>query len=122
MDWIAILSRLLLAGVFLVAAIGKLADREGSRQALGQTGAGRYLRVVYVPDEDRSGVFIVTAYPLTGRALQLPKPHHDAEAYEQRQDEYGAGENALYQAQDNLHDVTAHAWPSARADFGAGTL
>src|SRR3954469_11830853 len=42
----------------------------GSRQALGQTEAGCYLRVVYVPDEDRTGVFVVTAYPLTGRALQ----------------------------------------------------
>jgi hypothetical protein len=43
---------------------------DGSRQALGQTEAGRYLRVIYVPDEVGEGVFVVTAYPLTGRALQ----------------------------------------------------
>ena len=41
-----------------------------SRQAVGQTQAGRYLRVVYVPDEVGDGVFVVTAYPLTGKALQ----------------------------------------------------
>src|SRR5712692_3540449 len=41
-----------------------------SRQALGQTTDGRYLRVVYVPDEEGDGVFVVTAYPLAGRQLQ----------------------------------------------------
>jgi hypothetical protein len=33
----------------------------GSRQALGHTQAGRYLRVIYVPDEEGDGVFVVTA-------------------------------------------------------------
>ena len=42
----------------------------GSRQALGQTEAGRYLRVVYVPDDDGEGVFVVTAYPIGGKQLQ----------------------------------------------------
>ncbi len=42
----------------------------GSRQALGQTQGGRYLRVIYVPDEDNDSVFVVTAYPLTGRELK----------------------------------------------------
>jgi hypothetical protein len=41
-----------------------------SRQALGQTQAGRYLRVVYVPDEVGDGVFVVTAYALAGKQLQ----------------------------------------------------
>jgi hypothetical protein len=41
-----------------------------SRQALGQSEAGRYLRVIYVPDEEGDGIFVITAYPLTGRALQ----------------------------------------------------
>jgi hypothetical protein len=41
-----------------------------SRQALGQTADGRYLRVVYVPDHEGDGVFVVTAYPLAGRRLQ----------------------------------------------------
>ena len=42
----------------------------GSRQALGQTPAGRYLRVIYVPDEEGDGLFVVTAYPLAGRQLK----------------------------------------------------
>ena len=42
----------------------------GSRQALGQTKAGGYLRVVYVPDEEGDGVFAVTAYPLAGKQLK----------------------------------------------------
>jgi len=41
-----------------------------SRQAVGQTSAGRYLRVIYVPDDVGDGVFVVTAYPLTGQALR----------------------------------------------------
>lgn len=35
--------------------------REGSRVALGQTWAGRYLRVIYVPDPEPGSVFVVTA-------------------------------------------------------------
>jgi hypothetical protein len=42
----------------------------GSRQALGQTADGRYLRVVYVPDKEGDGVFVVTAYPLAGKQLK----------------------------------------------------
>ena len=42
----------------------------GSRQALGQTADGRYLRVVYVPDERGDSVFVVTAYPLAGNQLK----------------------------------------------------
>lgn len=42
----------------------------GSRQVLGQTAAGRYLRIVYVPDPGGDGVFVVTAYPLAGKQLQ----------------------------------------------------
>jgi hypothetical protein len=41
----------------------------GTRQALGQGIGGRYLRVVYVPDNG-DGVFVVTAYPLDGRELK----------------------------------------------------
>lgn len=43
--------------------------RDGSRIALGQTRAGRYLRVIYVPDTNRNGIFVITAYDLTGKAL-----------------------------------------------------
>lgn len=42
----------------------------GSRQALGQAEGGRYLRVIYVPEEDNDAVFVVTAYPLVGRELK----------------------------------------------------
>jgi hypothetical protein len=42
----------------------------GSRQAIGQTAGGRYLRVIYVPDEVGDSVFVVTAYPLAGRELK----------------------------------------------------
>ena len=36
--------------------------REGTRVALGQTRAGRYLRVIYVPDPEPDSVFAITAY------------------------------------------------------------
>ncbi len=42
----------------------------GSRQAVGQTASGWHLRVVYVPDEEGDGVFVVTAYPITGKQLK----------------------------------------------------
>src|SRR5689334_13454746 len=48
-------------------------DRRASRKSrkkLGQTAAGRYLVVVYVPDEEGDGVFVVTAYELRGKALK----------------------------------------------------
>ncbi len=44
--------------------------REGSRVAVGRTDAGRCLRVIYVPDADAEGVFVITAYPLRGKALR----------------------------------------------------
>ena len=44
--------------------------RDGSRIALGQTRAGRYLRVVYVPDPEPDSVFVITAYDLAGKPLQ----------------------------------------------------
>lgn len=40
--------------------------RGGSRVALGQTQSGRYLRVIYVPDSVSEGIFVITAYELTG--------------------------------------------------------
>ncbi len=44
--------------------------REGSRVAIGQTHGGRYLRVIYVPDPEPGGVFVITAYELVGKPLQ----------------------------------------------------
>jgi len=46
------------------------AGSEGSRVVLGQTRAGRYLRVVYVPDPIPDSVFVITAFDLTPRAKQ----------------------------------------------------
>ena len=43
--------------------------RGDSRIALGATSSGRHLQVVYVPDPDEHGVFVVTAYDLVGKAL-----------------------------------------------------
>ena len=42
--------------------------RDRSRIRLGQTLAGRYLKVVYVPDEGRSSAFVVTAFELSTKA------------------------------------------------------
>jgi hypothetical protein len=47
-----------------------------SRQALGKTVDGRYLRVVYVPDEEGDGVFVITAYPLAGQQLKAFRRRH----------------------------------------------
>ena len=48
-------------------------DFRGGRKArirFGQTLSGRYLKVIYVPDEDRDSVFVITAYDLRGKALK----------------------------------------------------
>ncbi len=43
--------------------------QEGSRVALGRTRAGRFLRVIYVPDPEPDSVFVVTAFELRGKPL-----------------------------------------------------
>jgi anti-sigma regulatory factor (Ser/Thr protein kinase) len=58
-------------------------DRRGSndsRVAIGQTLAGRYLRVVYVRDPEPDSLFVVTAYELRGQPLT---------AYQRRQRKKG---------------------------------
>lgn len=42
----------------------------GSRQAIGQSEDGRFLRVIYVADDGGASAFVVTAYPLTVKPLQ----------------------------------------------------
>jgi len=44
--------------------------KENSRIAIGQTKAGRYLRVIYVPDPEPDSVFVITAYELKGKPLK----------------------------------------------------
>jgi Domain of unknown function (DUF4258) len=43
--------------------------REDSRVAIGQTGAGRVVRVIYMPDEEPDSLFVITAYELVGKPL-----------------------------------------------------
>lgn len=40
-----------------------------SRIAIGQTETGRYLQVIYSPDEGGDSAFVVTAYQLKGKPL-----------------------------------------------------
>jgi hypothetical protein len=42
---------------------------EGSRIAIGQTRDGRYLRIIYVLDPERDGIFVITGYELIGKPL-----------------------------------------------------
>jgi hypothetical protein len=56
--------------------------REGSRVAIGQTRAGRYLRVIYVPDPEPASLFVITAYELSGKPLA---------AYRRRRRQKGQG-------------------------------
>jgi hypothetical protein len=44
------------------------AATRGSRMKLGQTAAGRYLQIIYVPEQNWRGVFVITAYELGGKA------------------------------------------------------
>ena len=43
--------------------------RKGSRVAIGQTSAGRYLRAIYIRDPEPDSLFVITAYELSGKAL-----------------------------------------------------
>ena len=44
--------------------------REDARVAIGQTRAGRYLRVIYVPDPEPESVFVITAFELGPKPLR----------------------------------------------------
>jgi hypothetical protein len=46
---------------------------EGTRIAIGQTRAGRYLRVIYVLDPQQDDMFVITAYELRGKSLMAYK-------------------------------------------------
>jgi hypothetical protein len=43
---------------------------EDSRVAIGQTSAGRYLRVIYSRDPGGKSAFVITAYDLKGKPLK----------------------------------------------------
>jgi hypothetical protein len=42
----------------------------------GQSSAGRYLKVIYAPDEIGDGLFVVTAYDLKGKARRAFRRRH----------------------------------------------
>ena len=44
-------------------------NRADSRIAIGQTTGGRFLKIIYSPDEDGLGIFVITAYDLRGASL-----------------------------------------------------
>ena len=50
--------------------------KDGSRVAIGQTEAGRYVRVIYVPDPEPDSVFVITAYELRGKPLKAYRRRH----------------------------------------------
>ena len=50
--------------------------KEGSRVVLGRTSAGRFLRVIYVPDPKPDSVFVITAYELKGKPLNAFRRRH----------------------------------------------
>ena len=54
----------------LTGAIEDRAGYDGSRVALGKTSGGRFLRIIYVPDPEPDSLFVITAYDLSGKALQ----------------------------------------------------
>ncbi|WP_089724221.1 DUF4258 domain-containing protein [Candidatus Thiosymbion oneisti] len=45
-----------------------LPAKQASHMKLGQTRAGRYLQIIYVPDEEPGSVFVITAYELQTKA------------------------------------------------------
>jgi hypothetical protein len=53
-----------------------LRGKEVSRIKLGQTYAGRYLKVIYVVDEDGQGLFVITAYELRGKERAAYRRRH----------------------------------------------
>jgi hypothetical protein len=53
--------------------VGRGDDFQGrgdSRVRFGQTWAGRYLKVIYVPDKEGDNTFVITAYNLKGKEMK----------------------------------------------------
>jgi hypothetical protein len=47
--------------------------KDGSRVAIGQTRAGRFLKVIYVFDLEPKSIFVITAFDLVGKPLMAHK-------------------------------------------------
>ena len=50
--------------------------RNRSRIRFGQTDAGRYLEVIYVPDPVGDGIFVVTEYDMSGKMKRAFRRRH----------------------------------------------
>jgi hypothetical protein len=48
----------------------KSRGREDSIAAIGQTSRGRYLKVIFSPDDDGIGIFVITAYDITDSQIR----------------------------------------------------
>lgn len=57
-------------GEVLDKPLEEIRGRGGSVVAIGRTRAGRHLRVIYSPDDDGAGIFVITAYDLPARQLR----------------------------------------------------
>ena len=53
----------------LLSPVEDRQGREGSRIAIGQSRAGRFLRIVYATDPKEDSVFVITAYEIRGKPL-----------------------------------------------------
>lgn len=54
----------------LAKPIETRASRGTSRIANGRTRAGRYLRIIYIPDPEPLSIFVVTGWQLEGKSLK----------------------------------------------------
>lgn len=54
----------------LAAPLEDGSGSEGTRAAIGQTEAGRFLKVIYVPDAEPETAFVITAFDLGPKALK----------------------------------------------------
>lgn len=54
----------------LARPIETRASRGTSRIAHGRTEAGRYLKIIYIPDPEPLSVFVVTGWQLEGKSLK----------------------------------------------------
>jgi len=78
----------------------------GARIAVGQTEAGRYLRVVYVPDPIPQGVFVITAYDLVGKPLATYRRRRRRSEAEQIPNEEQTEAEAVAEDEAALEDQT----------------
>jgi|GEM_PF-288155 len=99
---------------------------DDSRMAIGQTAAGRYLRVIYVPDPGNDSAFVITAYELPGQTTQsLSKSKEKERTMSQQQYPPGWDESRvrkLISHYDQMDDEAMIAEDEAAAEAEGQTL